>query len=119
MAQAAQAVFTSGGDAQKAMEQARNANLALQRERDELAALMLRLGEYDGAGQAAANAVELNPNQHQAWTTLAIVAGIKGDEERCEKCVQKAVECGQEEKALRSAIAHYKNIAERDSAREA
>lgn len=84
-----------------------------------VAALMLRLGEYDGAGQAAANAVELNPNQHQAWTTLAIVAGIKGDEERCEKCVQKAVECGQEEKALRGAIAHYKNIAERDAAQEA
>lgn len=84
-----------------------------------VAALMLRLGEYDGAGQAAANAVELNPNQHQAWTTLAIVAGVKGDEERCEKCVRKAVECGQDEAALRGAIGHYKNIAERDAAQEA
>ena len=47
MAQAAQAVFTSGGDAQKAMEQARNANLALQRERDELAALYFEEGYLD------------------------------------------------------------------------
>ena len=84
-----------------------------------VAALMLRLGEYDGAADAAANAVELNPNQHQAWTTLAIVAGVKGDEERCEKCVRKAVECGQDEAALRGAITHYKHIAERDAAQEA
>lgn len=84
-----------------------------------VAALMLRLGEYDGAGQAAANAVELNPNQPHAWTTLAIVAGIQGDEERCEKCIRKAVECGQDEAALRGAIAHYKNIAEQDAAQEA
>lgn len=84
-----------------------------------VAALMLRLGEYDGAAQAAANAVEINPNQHQAWTTLAIVTAIQKDEERSEKCVRKAVECGQDEAALRGAIAHYKNIAERDAAQEA
>ena len=47
MAQAAQAVFTSGGDAKQAMEQARNANLALQRERDELAALYFEEGYLD------------------------------------------------------------------------
>ena len=82
-------------------------------------ALMLRLGEYDTAGQAAANAIELNPNQHQAWTTLAIVTAIQGDGEHSEKCIRKAVECGQGEAALRGAIAHYKNIAERDAAQEA
>lgn len=84
-----------------------------------VAALMLRLGEYDGAGEAAANALEINPNQHQAWTTLAIVSAIQGDAERSEKCVRKAVECGQEEEALRRAITHYMNIAEQDAAEEA
>lgn len=84
-----------------------------------VAALMLRLGEYDGAGEAAANALEINPNQHQAWTTLAIVSAIQGDAERSEKCIRKAVECGQEEAALRRAIIHYKNIAEQDAAEEA
>lgn len=84
-----------------------------------VAALMLRLGEYDGAAQAAANALEINPNQHQAWTTLAVVSAIQGDKERSEKCVRKAVECGQEEDALRRAIIHYVNIAEQDAAEEA
>ena len=84
-----------------------------------VAALLLRLGEYDGAGQAAANALEINPNQHQAWTTLAVVAAIQGDAERSEKCIRKAVECGQEEAALRRAITHYMNIAEQDAAEEA
>lgn len=84
-----------------------------------VAALMLRLGEYDGAGQAAANALEINPNQHQAWTTLAVVSAIQGDAERSEKCIRKAVECGQEEAALRRAITHYMNIAEQDAAEEA
>ena len=84
-----------------------------------VAALLLRLGEYEGAGQAAANALEINPNQHQAWTTLAVVAAIQGDAERSEKCIRKAVECGQEEEALRRAITHYMNIAEQDAAEEA
>ncbi|MBQ2930455.1 MAG: tetratricopeptide repeat protein [Clostridia bacterium] len=84
-----------------------------------VAALLLRLGEYDGAGQAAANALEINPNQHQAWTTLAVVSAIQGDAERSEKCIRKAVECGQEEAALRRAITHYMNIAEQDAAEEA
>ena len=84
-----------------------------------VAALMLRLGEYDGAAQAAANAVEINPNQHQAWTTLAIVAAIKGDGERSEKCVRKAAECGQDEASLRRAITHYVNIAQQEAAQEA
>lgn len=84
-----------------------------------VAALLLRLGEYDGAGQAAADALEINPNQHQAWTTLAVVAAIQGDAERSEKCIRKAVECGQEEAALRRAITHYMNIAEQDAAEEA
>lgn len=76
-----------------------------------IANLMLRMGEYDGAAHAASNAIDLNPNQYQAWTVLAIVAGIQGDEERSEQCVRKAVECGQEEAALRRAITHYVNIA--------
>ena len=84
-----------------------------------VAALLLRLGEYDDAGQAAANALEINPNQHQAWTTLAVVSAIQGDAERSEKCIRKAVECGQEEAALRRAITHYMNIAEQDAAEEA
>lgn len=84
-----------------------------------VAALLLRLGEYDGAGQAAANALEINPNQHQAWTTLAVVSAIQGDAERSEKCIRKAVECGQEEAALRRAITHYMNSAEQDAAEEA
>ena len=84
-----------------------------------VAALLLRLGEYDGAGEAAANALEINPNQHQAWTTLAVVSAIQGDAERSEKCIRKAVECGQEEAALRRAITHYMNIAEQDAAEEA
>ena len=37
MALAAQAVFSQGGDAREAMEQVKNANLALQRERKRLA----------------------------------------------------------------------------------
>lgn len=76
-----------------------------------IANLMLQLGEYDGAAEAAANAISLNPSQYQAWTVLAIVAGVKGDEEHCEQCVRKAVECGQDENALRRAITHYANIA--------
>ena len=84
-----------------------------------VATLLLRLGEYDGAGEAAANALEINPNQHQAWTTLAVVSAIQGDAERSEKCIRKAVECGQEEAALRRAIAHYMNSAEQDAAEEA
>lgn len=84
-----------------------------------MANLMLRLGEYDGAAQAAANAIELNPSQYQAWTVLAVVAAIQGDAERSEKCIRKAVECGQEEEALRRAITHYMNIAEQDAAEEA
>lgn len=76
-----------------------------------IANLMLQLGEYDGAAEAAANAIDLNPSQYQAWTVLAIVAGVKGDEEHCEQCVRKAVECGQDENALRRAITHYANIA--------
>lgn len=83
-----------------------------------VANLMLRLGEYDGAAQAAAEAVKLNPSQYQAWTVLAIVAAIQGDEDRREKCVSKAVACGQNEAAMRGAIAHYKSIAERDEAQE-
>lgn len=84
-----------------------------------VATLLLRLGEYDGAGEAAANALEINPNQHQAWTTLAVVSAIQGDAERSEKCIRKAVECGQEEAALRRAITHYMNSAEQDAAEEA
>lgn len=84
-----------------------------------IANLMLRLGEYDGAAHAATNAVELNPEQYQAWTVLAIVAGIRGDDEGREDCIRKAVAAGQNESALRGAIAHYKNMAERDTVQEA
>ena len=84
-----------------------------------MANLMLAQADYDGAGQAAAKAVELNPSQYQAWTTLAIVAAIQGDEARQAECVRKAVACGQNEQALQGAIAHYKSIAERDAVREA
>lgn len=80
-----------------------------------VANLMLRLGEYEGAGEAAANAIERNPSQYQAWTVLAIVAAIQGDGERSEKCVGKAVACGQDESALRRAITHYVNIAEQEA----
>lgn len=83
-----------------------------------MANLMLRLGEYDGAAQAAANAIKLNPSQYQAWTVLAIVAGIRDDEENREKFVRKAVECGQDEAALRRAITHYVSIAEQEAAQD-
>lgn len=80
-----------------------------------MANLLLRMGEYDDAGLAASNAIRLNPNQYQAWTVMAVVAGVKGDEEHMEKCVRKAVELGQDEGALRRAITHYVNIAEQDA----
>ena len=47
MALAAQAVFTQGGDPRLAMEQVKEANLALQRERQELAALHFEEGYLD------------------------------------------------------------------------
>lgn len=47
MALAAQAVFTQGGDPQLAMEQVKEANLALQQEREELAALHFEEGYLD------------------------------------------------------------------------
>ena len=47
MALAAQAVFVSGGDAQAAMAEARNANLELQRERDALVAEYFEEGYLD------------------------------------------------------------------------
>ena len=47
MALAAQAVFTQGGDAQAAMEEVKQANLALQQERAELVALYFEEGFLD------------------------------------------------------------------------
>ena len=47
MALAAQAVFTQGGDPQLAMEQVKEANLALQQEREDLAALHFEEGYLD------------------------------------------------------------------------
>ncbi len=47
MAQAAQAVFTQGGDAKAAMEDARQKNLSLQRERESLVAMYFEEGYLD------------------------------------------------------------------------
>ena len=111
-------LYASAGDADKAAEAYMKA-IRLDPKNplphNNIANLMLTLGEYDGAAEAAANAIDLNPSQYQAWTVLAIVAGIKGDEEKCEKCIRKAVACGQDEAALRRAITHYVNIAEQEA----
>jgi len=115
-------LYANAGDADKAAEAYMKA-IRLDPKNplphNNIANLMLQLGEYDGAAEAAANAINLNPSQYQAWTVLAIVAGIKEDKERCEQCVRKAVECGQDEAALRRAIAHYVNIAQQEAAQEA
>lgn len=76
-----------------------------------LANLLLNVGDYDTALRAAETAVTLNPEQYQSWTVMAIVYAIKGDNERKEQCIRKAVETGQQEKALREAITHYLNRA--------
>jgi len=47
MAMAAQAVFASGGDVQAALEEAKNKNLALQREREALVAMYFEEGYLD------------------------------------------------------------------------
>lgn len=47
MAQAAQAVFTQGGDAKTAMEEARQKNLSLQKERESLIAMYFEEGYLD------------------------------------------------------------------------
>ncbi len=76
-----------------------------------LANLLLRVGDYETAFRAAANAVTLNPEQYQAWTVMAIIYALNDDEEHQEYCVKKAVESGQQEDDLRMAIRHYINLA--------
>lgn len=77
-----------------------------------LANLLLKAGDYDTALRAATNAAALNPELYQAWTVMAIVYALYGDEQRREHCVKKAVESGQQEKDLRTAIRYYVNLAE-------
>ena len=77
-----------------------------------LAHLLLQVGAYEDAAAAAGRAIDLNPGQYQAWTAMAIVAGVQGDAERQEECVRKAVACGQDEAGLRWAIARHVQIAE-------
>lgn len=91
----------------KAIEMDENNALA----HNNFANLLLQIGEYDLAADAAMSAVEINPEQYQAWTVLAIVAAVKHDDELQKEFFQKAVRYGQQEEALRAAINHYINLA--------
>lgn len=72
-----------------------------------MANLLFQVEEYEQAERAAEMALELNPQQYQASSVMAMICAMQGRTEEQEQYYQMAVKAGQDADTLRNAMQVY------------
>ena len=72
-----------------------------------MANLLFQVEEYEQAEHAAEMALELNPQQYQSASVMAMICALQGRTEEQERYYRMAVRAGQDAKVLRGAVQTY------------